>query len=65
MSIQGHWIPAEVDWEMRSPNESFPLSRIDQVVDSTARSILLYFLDCYSGYHQIALKVFDQDKMRS
>jgi hypothetical protein len=24
---------------------------------------LLCFLDCYSGYHQIALKVSDQDKM--
>jgi hypothetical protein len=31
-------------------------------VDSTTGSILQCFLDCYSGYHQIALKVFDQDK---
>jgi hypothetical protein len=41
----------------------FPLPRIDQVVDSTAGSTLLCFLDCYWGYHQIALKVSDQDKM--
>jgi hypothetical protein len=44
------------------PKDPFPLPRIDQVVDSTAGSTLLCFLDCYSGYHQIALKVSDQDK---
>jgi hypothetical protein len=44
------------------PKNPFPLSRIDQVVDSTTGSALLCFLDCYSGYHQIALKVSDQDK---
>jgi hypothetical protein len=41
------------------PRDPFPLSRIDQVVDSTARSALLCFLDFYSGYHQITLKVSD------
>jgi hypothetical protein len=44
------------------PKDPFPLPRIDQVVDSTVGSVLLCFLDCYSGYHQIALKVSDQDK---
>jgi hypothetical protein len=43
--------------------DSFPLPRIDQVVDSTAGSVLLSFLDCYSGYHQIALHPDDEDKM--
>jgi hypothetical protein len=43
-------------------NDPFPLLRIDQVVDSTAGSILLCFLDCYSGYHQIALHPDDEDK---
>ena len=42
--------------------DPFPLPRIDQVVDSTARCILLSFLDCYSRYHQIALKESDQEK---
>jgi hypothetical protein len=41
---------------------SDPPTRIDQVVDSTTGSVLLCFLDYYSGYHQIALKVSDQDK---
>jgi hypothetical protein len=44
------------------PKDPFPLPRIDQVVDSTAGSVLLCFLDCYSGYHQIALNPEDEDK---
>jgi hypothetical protein len=39
-----------------------PLPRNDQVVDSMAGSVLLCFLDCYSGYHQIALHPDDEDK---
>jgi hypothetical protein len=50
------------DLNRHCPKDPFPLPRIDHVVDSTARSALLCFLDCYSSYHQIALKVSDQDK---
>jgi hypothetical protein len=50
------------DLNRHYPRDPSPLSRIDQVVDSTAGSALLCFLDCYSGYHQIALKVSDQEK---
>jgi hypothetical protein len=49
------------DLNHHCPKDPFPF-RIDQVVDSTTGSALLCFLDCYSGYHQIALKVSDQDK---
>ena len=42
--------------------DPFGLPRIDQVVDSTAGCELLFFLDCYSGYHQIPLKTEDQEK---
>jgi hypothetical protein len=38
------------------------LPRIDQVIDSTAGCDLVCFLDCYSGYHQIAIKEEDQEK---
>jgi hypothetical protein len=38
------------------------LPRIDQVIDYTAGCDLLCFLDCYSGYHQIAIKEEDQEK---
>ena len=38
----------------------FPLSRIDQIVNSTSGCKILSFLDAYSGYHQIMMKEFDQ-----
>jgi hypothetical protein len=43
--------------------DPFGLPRIDQVVDSTVGCNLLSFLDCYSRYHQIPLKVEDQIKI--
>jgi hypothetical protein len=50
------------DLNKHCPKDLFPLPRIDQVVDSTAGSVLLCFLDCYSGYHQISLHLDDEDK---
>jgi hypothetical protein len=50
------------DINKHCPKDPFTLPRIDQVVDSTAGCALLCFLDCYSGYHQISLKVEDQIK---
>ena len=44
------------DLNKHCPKDPFPLPRIDQVVDSTAGCVLLSFHDCYSRYHQIALK---------
>jgi hypothetical protein len=43
------------DLNKHCPKDPVPLPRIDQVIDSTAGSVLLCFLYCYSGYHQIAL----------
>ena len=33
------------------PKDSYPLSRIDQLVDSTAGHKLLSFMDAFSGYN--------------
>ena len=33
------------------PKDSFPLPRIDQIVDSTSGQGMLSFLDAFSGYH--------------
>jgi hypothetical protein len=44
-------------------NDPFGLPRIDQVIDSTTGYNLLSFLYCYSGYHQIPLKIEDRVKM--
>jgi len=50
------------DLNKHCPKDPFGLPRIDQVIDSIAGCVLLSFLDCYSGYHQIALKEEDQIK---
>ena len=44
------------------PKDSFPLSRVDQIVDATARHSILSFLDAFSGYHQILMHPPDVEK---
>jgi hypothetical protein len=44
------------------PKDYFLLPRIDQIINSTAGCERLSFLDAYSGYNQIRLKVEDEDK---
>jgi hypothetical protein len=51
-----------IDLNKHCPKDPFGLPRIDEVVDSTASYELLSFLDCYSSYHQISLRVEDQIK---
>ncbi|KAL5571187.1 hypothetical protein UlMin_020784 [Ulmus minor] len=41
------------DLNRACPKDSFPLPRIDQLVDATAGHELLSFMDAYSGYNQI------------
>ena len=47
------------------PKDHFSLPCIDQIVDSTAGCEHLFFLDAYSGYHQIRLYGPDEIKTRS
>jgi hypothetical protein len=42
--------------------DPYPLSRIDQIIDSTANCDLLCFLDAFSGYHQIKMAKEDEEK---
>jgi hypothetical protein len=44
------------------PKDNFPLPRIDQIVDSTVGYKCLCFLDAYSSYNQISMKVEDEEK---
>ena len=44
------------------PKDSYPLPRIDTLVDSTARHELLNFMDAFSGYNQIKMNEEDQEK---
>ena len=42
--------------------DSFPLPRIDLIVDATAGHELLSFMDAFSGYNQISMDRDDQEK---
>ena len=44
------------------PKDSYPLPRIDTLVDSTARHELLSFMDAFSGYNQIKMSEEDQER---
>ena len=44
------------------PKDSFPLPRIDQLMDSTAGHKLLTFMDTFSRYNQIKMAKEDQEK---
>ena len=50
------------DLNKACPKDSFPLPRIDQLVDSTAGHKLLTFMDTFSGYNQIKMAKEDQEK---
>ena len=50
------------DLNRACPKDSYPLPRIDTLVDSTTRHELLSFMDTFSGYNQIKMKEEDQEK---
>ena len=47
------------DLNKACPKDSYPLPRIDQLVDSTAGHQLLSFMDAFSGYNQIKMDEAD------
>ena len=49
------------DLNKACPKNSFPLPRIDQLVDATLGHALLSFMDFYLGYNQIPIHVSDQE----
>ncbi|XP_065633437.1 uncharacterized protein LOC136069153 [Quercus suber] len=48
-----------IDLNRACPKDSYPLPRIETVIDSTARHQLLSFMDAFSGYNQIKMKEAD------
>ena len=50
------------DLNKACPKDSFPLPRIDQLVDSTTGHKLLSFMDTFSSYNQIMMDEEDQEK---
>ncbi|XP_019171076.1 PREDICTED: uncharacterized protein LOC109166638 [Ipomoea nil] len=64
-------VPKSAAWRMcvdytdlnkACPKDPFPLPRIDQLVDKTAGSALLSFMDAFRGYHQICVHKADEEK---
>ena len=51
-----------IDVNRACSKDSFPLPRIDLIVDATAGHELLSFLDAFSGYNQISMDPNDQEK---
>jgi hypothetical protein len=50
------------DLNQACPKDSYPLPRINQLVDSASGYDRLSFLDAFQGYHQIPMSLVDQDK---
>lgn len=50
------------DLNRACPKDSFPLPRIDQLVDFASEHDRLSFLDFFQGYHQIPMLLNDQEK---
>ena len=50
------------DLNKAHPKDSFPLPRIDQLVDSTMGHKLQMFMDAFSSYNQIVVDEDDQEK---
>ena len=48
--------------EQGVPHDSFPIPKIDQLVDSTVGYKRMSFLDAYRGYHQISMNPTDKEK---
>ena len=50
------------DLNKACPKDSYPLPRINTLVDSIARYQFLSFMDTFSGYNQIKMEEADQEK---
>ena len=51
-----------IDINRACPKDSFPLPRIDLIVDAMAGYELLSFMDAFSSYNQISMDPSDQEK---
>ena len=53
---------AFTDLNKACPKDSYPLPRVEVLVDSTVRHQLLSFMDAFSGYNQIRMHEAYQEK---
>ena len=52
------------DLNKACPKDSYPLPRIDQLVDPTADHQLLSFMEAFSGYNQIKMDKANKKKKK-
>ena len=52
-----------IDLNDACPKNSFPLPRIDHIIDASTGHRMLSFLDAFSGYHQIPMYSPDMEKI--
>ncbi|KAK1583755.1 hypothetical protein Q3G72_026615 [Acer saccharum] len=57
-----HMFVDYIDFNRAYPKDSFPLPKIDQLVDSTVGNKLLSFMDAFLRYNQIMMHPANQDK---
>ena len=50
------------DLNKACPKDSYPLPRVNVLIDSTAQHQLLRFMDAFLGYNQIQMDEADQEK---
>jgi hypothetical protein len=50
------------DLNKACPKEDFPLTRTEVAIDSVAGCEIMSLLDCFSRFHQIWLRIDDQEK---
>lgn len=51
-----------IDLNKAYVNDSFPLLRIDEIVDAIVENGMLSFLDAFFGYNQILMHPHDSEK---
>ena len=51
-----------IDLNKACPEDSYPLPRVDVLVDSMAQHQLLSFMDAFLGYNKIKMDKANQDK---
>ena len=51
-----------MDLNRTCTKDSYPLPRMDTLVDSTTRHEILSFMDAFSGYNQINMNEDDQER---
>lgn len=54
-----------MDLNRAHSKDSVPLSKIDQLVDTTREHELLNFMDAYSGYNNISMYGLDEEHTTS